>query len=466
MKQQNQSKELILNTIEISSLNFFMMPDTIIATNNNAAVLKEIIQNSEKGQILIAATTCVSQFMWFACDFLFMVDYILFLFFWHLSIMLLTLLLLFTRHKTRMKGHNINFIAMCMMSSLCLFAVTVCPSERLDIFVFGSIILHFGVGAVCIWPMRYSVFFLTGSLAYNFILYLILGSVPLQDYFLRAILPIAAAGSFGILVLRMRLKGFFKEMEMSSFLKKSKIDLENQKNKLKAELDFLIYSISHDLRSPILSVKGLLMLIKDYEKLSPENSSYIKMADSSVDRLDQTIFDILDFADNARFTVKQEQFNIREMVQEIFDDLKFLTKVPISFFIEIEGSGIIYGDRKRLKTVIKNLASNAVKYCRKDVENQFVKFSLCIQPDKIEFSVDDNGSGIPEEHQQKIFEMFYRYATHISGSGLGLFIVKEVLTKIGGTIALESEVGLGSKFLVSVPQHETKEVEKKSLQKV
>ena len=193
------------------------------------------------------------------------------------------------------------------------------------------------------------------------------------------------------------------------------------------------------------------MLIKDYEKLSPENSSYIKMADSSVDRLDQTIFDILDFADNARFTVKQEQFNIREMVQEIFDDLKFLTKVQISFFIEIEGSDIIYGDRKRLKTVIKNLASNAVKYCRKDAENTFVKFLLCSNSDKIEFSVEDNGSGIPAEHQQKIFEMFYRYATQISGSGLGLFIVKEVLTKICGNIVLESEPGIGSKFSVSIP---------------
>jgi signal transduction histidine kinase len=139
------------------------------------------------------------------------------------------------------------------------------------------------------------------------------------------------------------------------------------------------------------------------------------------------------------------------MVQEIFNDLKFLTKVPIVFFIEVEGSNLICGDRKRLRTVIKNLASNAVKYCGKDAKNPFVKFSLCRNSDKIEFSLEDNGSGIPAEHQQKIFDMFYRYSTHISGSGLGLFIVKEVLAKIAGSIALESEVGKGSKFSVSVP---------------
>jgi signal transduction histidine kinase len=427
------------------------MPHAISATMNKPAILKEIIQNGEKGQIFVAATTSVFQFIWFACDFVFMVDYILFFFFWHLITMLIPLSLLATRKKTGIKVHNINFIAMCLMSSLCLCAVTLCPSERLDVFVFGAVILLFGVGAVCIWPMYYSLLFVAVSIAYNFTLYLIVGSIPLSDYILRALLPISAAGIVGVLVFRMRLRGMTREMEMNIMLKMAKIDLENQKNKLKAELDFLIYSISHDLRSPILSVKGLLMIIKDYEKLTPEHSNYVKMADSSVDRLDQTIFDILDFADNARFKVNEAHFDIREMVQEIFDDLKFLTKVPISFFIEIEGSDLIFGDRKRLKTVIKNLASNAVKYCRKDAENPFVKFSLCRNSDKIEFSVEDNGSGIPASHQQKVFEMFYRYATDTNGSGLGLFIVNEVLTKIGGSISLESEPGRGSKFSVSVP---------------
>jgi signal transduction histidine kinase len=442
------------------------MPNTTLTIESERAFFKEIIKNGEKGQILVAITTSIFQFIWYSAAFLFLKDYLVLLFFGHLIILLIPLALIVTRHKTGVRANVINFVALSLMSMLCLFAVSIAPSEHLEIFVFGAVIILFGPGAVGLWSIRYAVIYVLGSLAYHFTLYLFIGNLTWSDYILKCLLPMSAAGVAGIMVLRMRLSGFLKEMEMSSFLKKSKIDLENQKNKLKAELDFLIYSISHDLRSPILSVKGLLMLVKDYEKLNPELNGYLKMANNSVDRLDQTIFDILDFADNARFIVKQEQFNIREMVQEIFDDLKFLTKVPISFFIEIEGSDLIFGDRKRLKTVIKNLASNAVKYCSKEAKNPFVKFSLCKHQDKIEFSVEDNGSGIPAEHQQKIFEMFYRYATHISGSGLGLFIVKEVLTKIGGSIALESEFGKGSKFVVSVPQHLTKEVEKKSLEKV
>jgi signal transduction histidine kinase len=161
---------------------------------------------------------------------------------------------------------------------------------------------------------------------------------------------------------------------------------------------------------------------------------------------------MLDFANNARFELKSESFDIREMVQEIFDDLKFLAKVPIQFQIEIEGSDIVKADRRRLKTIIKNLASNAVKYCRKDASDAYVKFYMRQDEDKIEFEISDNGMGIPSEQQEKIFEMFYRYITDVSGSGLGLFIVKEVLEKIGGTIELESQENKGSVFSISIPK--------------
>jgi signal transduction histidine kinase len=128
--------------------------------------------------------------------------------------------------------------------------------------------------------------------------------------------------------------------------------------------------------------------------------------------------------------------------------------VPIHFQIEVEGSEIIRADRKRLKTIIKNLASNAVKYSRTDASDAFVRFSLRQDKDKIEFEISDNGIGIPSEQQEKIFEMFYRYVSDTNGSGLGLFIVKEVLEKIGGKIELESQENKGSTFRVSVPKSE------------
>jgi signal transduction histidine kinase len=194
------------------------------------------------------------------------------------------------------------------------------------------------------------------------------------------------------------------------------------------------------------------MLIKDFEKLNPESSNYLQMAEGSVDRLDQNIYGILDFANNAKIELKYENFDMGEMVEEIFNDLKFLTKHTINFQIEIEGSEMVYGDKKRLKTIIKNLASNAVKYSRIDAADAFVKFKLRQDNDQIEFQVEDNGIGIPPEQHQKIFDMFYRYANDNNGSGLGLFIVKEVLSKLGGTVKLDSIEGKGSVFKISIPK--------------
>jgi signal transduction histidine kinase len=427
------------------------MPNSTTVAHDNKSIFGEILRNGEKSQIQVAVSTSIFQFIWYACDYIFLEEYRLLFFFWHLIILITTIGIVIFRKQLKLSASNCNFIAMLLMSSICMYVVHICPEDTLEIFVTGVVILFFGIGAVGLWNISYSLFFVLGSLTANFIIYLLIGTLPLQDYLLNCILPISISGLIGIIVLKMRLNSLFRELKMKKMLELVQKNLINQKNKVESELEFLIYSISHDLRSPILSVKGLLMLIRDFEKLNPDCRDYLKMAEASVNRLDQTIYDILDFADNAKIELKYEEFNMREMVEEIFNDLKFLSKIPIDFFIEIDGPDMVFSDKKRLKTIIKNLASNAVKYHRKGTEKAHVKFLMRWESDKIEFLITDNGRGIPSEQQQKIFEMFYRFANDITGSGLGLFIVKEVLSKICGEIELESTVNVGSTFKVSVP---------------
>ena len=299
--------------------------------------------------------------------------------------------------------------------------------------------------------MNYYIAMVIFSAFLNLLFYNIFGTVELSSFMLYNVFPLGLTALLGAFLLNNRMSTLIKQERIKWSLEKSEKELSLLNQKTAEELDFLVYSISHDLRSPVLSVKGLISLISDFEKLAPEQINYLKMAEGSVERLDQTIYDIVDFADNANLTFKAETFDIRETVQEIFDDLKFLAKVPIDFQIEIEGSDEVYADRKRIKTIIKNLASNAVKYSRKNATDAFVKFKMIQNNQQIEFEIADNGIGIPELEQEKIFEMFYRYATDTNGSGLGLFIVKEVLAKIGGRVELHSTLSKGSVFKVSLP---------------
>lgn len=104
------------------------------------------------------------------------------------------------------------------------------------------------------------------------------------------------------------------------------------------------------------------------------------------------------------------------------------------------------------KMVLGNLLSNAVKYHSRDRELPFVEVKFEKGDGSVAFTITDNGEGIPPEHQEKVFDMFYRASTTSQGTGLGLFIVKETLARIHGTIQMASHYGRGTTFTVSLEQ--------------
>jgi signal transduction histidine kinase len=412
---------------------------------------KTITEGHDQQHITSAISAGAAQFAWYAIYFVYMPEHRLLLFIWQFLILLLPILVSVNRKKLGLNSAQCNLFATLLIATLAWCLINICPAEIRIVVFFGVSMLFLGPAFLSFWPMRYYLYVVILSAILNVLYFVTVGNLSFQEYLFNNIFPSTIVVMIGAFLLNSRMINMIKKERIKWSLEQSEKELRMLNKKTKAELDFLIYSISHDLRSPILSVKGLLMLINQFEKLNPQQYSYLKMAESSTDRLDQTIYDMLDFADNATIELKSESFNIRVMVQEIFDDLKFLAKVPIDFQINIAGSDIVYADRKRIKTIIKNLASNAVKYSRKDSDDAFVKFTMLQNHQSIEFEIADNGIGIPEEEQEKIFEMFYRYAPDTNGSGLGLFIVKEVLAKIGGTISLKSARLKGSAFRVNLP---------------
>jgi signal transduction histidine kinase len=418
---------------------------------NNKDILKEIRRNDEKNQATAAVGGAVGQSMWFLVDFYMLPGNKLIYFVWHFVAIIIPLLLVAFRKKIGIDGSLCHFIAVIFMASVAPYIIIVCSSDNIIIFTIGCIIILIGSGLLGVWSFWWSFNFKLGLLMSILVSFVSFGEMDLSSFIFYFFIPVSISAFISLLILRGRMKIFERELIMNKILEKSKDDLQKNKEKIKSELDFLIYCISHDLRSPILSVKGLLMLVRDAQKLNEENKQYLLLAENSVERLDQTIFDLMDYADNAGFNSRQQNFNLRVLVREIFDDLRFLSKQSIDFEIEIDGSDEVFSDKKRIKTVIKNLASNAVKYSRNDGIQAKVLFQLKHFPDRFEFCINDNGIGIVKEEQTKIFEMFYRCINDSMGSGLGLFIVKEALAKIGGKIYVESELGIGSAFSVIIP---------------
>jgi len=220
--------------------------------------------------------------------------------------------------------------------------------------------------------------------------------------------------------------------------------------KINLELDNFVYSISHDLRSPLLSIKGIISLIRHQGSIDEQSRKFLDLADTSVVRLDNTIQEILEYSRNSRLDIVNEEFSIDDVIQNVFDDLKFSVSEEISLSLHHQGSALVYADRARINILLKNILGNSVKYRRADAQSE-IHVNVEVRENEIELDVTDNGQGIAEEHVEKVFNMFYRATTTSVGTGLGLYICHEIITKLGGTIQIDSKLGVGTRVKMIIP---------------
>jgi len=229
------------------------------------------------------------------------------------------------------------------------------------------------------------------------------------------------------------------------------LDRNEELSKINAELDRFVYSASHDLRAPIASLLGLIEIAR-MEKDQDNMEKLLDMQKRSLQRLDHFIKDIVDHSRNTRLLVESEQINFENMINGSFEHLQFMeTAEHIKKIISVELKAPFYTSPSRLEIILNNLISNALKYANPRRNDPFIEVRVKANANKAEIRVIDNGEGIPEEAKPKIFDMFYRASSNGMGSGLGLYIVKEAIQKIGGTITVNSEFGRGTEFVVEIP---------------
>ncbi|MFL1894958.1 ATP-binding protein [Aquimarina sp. 2-A2] len=219
--------------------------------------------------------------------------------------------------------------------------------------------------------------------------------------------------------------------------------------------------VSHELKTPVTSIKGYVQLLLSMinanqefpEALVPVQRS-LKRIDSQVSRLTRLISEMLDLSrvENSKLELKKTHFSLNELIYETVEDIRFssdLSEVEFHDSFEME----VLADRDRVGQVLINLITNAIKYAPK---SQLIEIAIYKKDENYgAISVKDYGIGIPKKDLSKIFDRFYRVEGEneetFSGFGIGLFLVKEIIDRHGGTIDVESKKGKGSKFTFTLP---------------
>ena len=224
--------------------------------------------------------------------------------------------------------------------------------------------------------------------------------------------------------------------------------------RVNVDLDNFIYTASHDLRAPITNIEGLLQALRS-ELPSPATQVefILNLMQDSVERFKRTIDHLTDVSKLQReHDPASEQVHLASVVHDVLLDLEpLIQSVGAELEVEVADCPPVTFSEKNLRSVVYNLLSNAMKY-RAPERPPLVRVRAHCTDHHVVLQVQDNGLGISEAGQRKLFGMFQRLHDHVEGSGIGLYMVKRMVENVGGRIDVSSELGVGSTFTVHFPR--------------
>ncbi|MFW5886925.1 MAG: PAS domain S-box protein [Bacteroidota bacterium] len=234
--------------------------------------------------------------------------------------------------------------------------------------------------------------------------------------------------------------------ETEEKLKKQNLELK----KVNRELDRFVYSASHDLRAPLSSILGLIGVARLENNLDALNYC-LQLMEKSVLKLDNFIKDIINYSRNKRLLISRDQINFQGLINDILNELQYIKKSSrIEKIVKVNNDEIFISDERRLKIVLHNIISNAIIYSA-TIREPWLKIEVIVKHGKANITIKDNGQGIALEHQDRIFDMFYRASEEQAGAGLGLYIAKETIEQLNGKINIFSSVGEGTTAIITLP---------------
>jgi signal transduction histidine kinase len=217
------------------------------------------------------------------------------------------------------------------------------------------------------------------------------------------------------------------------------------------DLGKFAYSVTHDLRGPLLSIQGALDIANFSDDLD-EVKEIMGMMGVALKKLDEFIRNLHDYYSIKRGKILFEQLDFPAIVQDVESFFLLAERTDnIKFNFSFEQDAPFCSDEMSIKLILNNLLSNAFKYQRRSNELKSVDLRIKVSNNVATIVVKDNGIGIQEKHIDNIFTMFYRATTEETGSGFGLYNVKDALCRLNGNIEVQSVFNEGTTFIVTIP---------------
>lgn len=249
--------------------------------------------------------------------------------------------------------------------------------------------------------------------------------------------------------------------EIEKFAKDKKIEIDTLNIREEYRKEFL-GNISHELKTPLFTVQGYILTLLD-GAMNDKNvrKKYLQRAAKGVERLIYIIkdLDLITKLEIGDLNLKMEDFDIIELIQNIFDLLEMKASkknIDLTFDMEYKAPILVHADREKIEQVISNLLVNSIKYGQENGTTEVSVENLI--KNKVIIRITDNGEGIPQEHIPRVFERFYRVdksgSRQEGGSGLGLSIVKHIIEAHGEKIYVESVTDVGSEFSFTLEKAE------------
>ncbi len=234
----------------------------------------------------------------------------------------------------------------------------------------------------------------------------------------------------------------------------SVLDITDQKMDEERKNDF-IGMVSHELKTPLTSMLAYQQILRKKLKSSTDEFTQVALDKSNqqIRKMTSMINGFLNISnlESGKIKLRKESFNLRLLLEELIEDFRMITSTHELSLQSCE-KAMLYADREKISSVVSNLLSNAIKY---SPHGRMIEVSCSSDQEKIQVSIKDEGMGIKEEDQKRLFERFYRISTshreNISGFGIGLYLSKEIIERHQGRIWVESESGTGSTFSFSLP---------------